>query len=106
MSNHTKKTTRGRCATAPDSLPEQMHYADTGCEASASCLTCPLPMCKFDDPAWYHAYKTRERDREVAAAFREEGLAAFEVADRLGISMRTVRRALRREKLAPAAQAA
>ena len=100
------KTTRERGATAPDCLPEQMHYADTGCEAAVSCLMCPLPMCKFDDPAWYHAYKTRERDKEVAAAFRDEGLAVFEVADRLGISARTVHRALSRMKLAPAAQAA
>ena len=79
MSKYTK-TNRGRYAPAPDSLPEEMHYADTGCEASASCLKCPLPMCKFDDPAWYQAHKTRERDMEVVAAFREEGLRVFEVA--------------------------
>ncbi len=105
MSKYTK-TNRGRYAPAPDSLPEEMHYADTGCEASASCLKCPLPMCKFDDPAWYQAHKTRERDMEVVAAFREEGLRVFEVADRLGISARTVSRALRRTGFAPAAQAA
>jgi hypothetical protein len=23
---------------------------DTGCDASPSCLRCPLPRCKFDEP--------------------------------------------------------
>lgn len=100
------KTNRGRYAPMPDGLPEQMHYADTGCEASLSCLMCPLPMCKFDDPAWYQEHKRRERDKEVVAAFREDGLHVFEVADRLGVSVRTVHRALRRTGIAPAAQAA
>ena len=66
---------------AVDGLPEQMHYADTGCEASMSCLECPLPRCKFDDPAWYQAYKLRERDEEIAWVYQYENLHIFEVAD-------------------------
>ena len=41
MSIYTKPRNR-REEPALDRLPEQMHYADTGCEASMSCLECPL----------------------------------------------------------------
>ena len=34
----------------PDDVSEFYHYEDTGCEASDSCLDCPLPFCKYDDP--------------------------------------------------------
>lgn len=95
MSMYTK-TRRRREEPAVDALPEQMHYADTGCEASMSCLECPLPRCKFDDPAWYQAYKLRERDEEIAWTYQYENLHIYEVATRFGISVRTVHRALRR----------
>ena len=36
-----------------DAMPEFYHYEDTGCEVSSSCLDCPLPQCKYDDPAWF-----------------------------------------------------
>ena len=61
-----------------------------------SCLECPLPRCRFDDPAWYQAYKLRERDEEIASAYHYENLQILEVAIRFGISVRTVQRALRR----------
>ena len=79
-----------------DGLPEQMHFADTGCEVSVSCLICPLPQCKFDDPAWYQAYRRQGRDLELLEAYRGEGLSVFEVAKRFDVSPRTVHRALRR----------
>ena len=34
-----------------DDASEFYHYEDTGCEVSDSCLDCPLPMCRYDDPA-------------------------------------------------------
>ena len=102
MSIYTKS---GRKRDEPfmDGLPEQMRYADTGCEVSMSCLDCPLPRCRFDDPAWYQAYKIRERDEEIAWAYRYENLHVFEVASRFGISVRTVHRALRRMQTMPLA---
>ena len=33
-----------------DDASEFYHYEDTGCEASDSCLDCPLPQCRYDDP--------------------------------------------------------
>ncbi len=85
-----------------DGLPEQMHYADTGCEVAVSCLACPLPRCKFDDPVWYQAYRRKGRDAEVLTVYRQEGLSVFEVAKRFNVNPRTVHRALRRAQ-APAA---
>ena len=95
MSSYTKPRRR-RLGPPMDALPEQMHYIDTGCEASMSCLECPLPRCKFDDPVWYQAYRRRERDEEIASACIYENLQAFEAANRFGVSVRTVQRALRR----------
>ena len=95
MSIYTKSIHR-REGSAMDGLPEQMRYADTGCEAFVSCLECPLPRCRFDDPAWYQAYKLRERDEEIAWSYQYERLQVYEVASRFGISVRTVQRALRR----------
>lgn len=102
MSIYTKSGRR-RDELVMDGLPEQMRYTDTGCEAAMSCLDCPLPRCKFDDPAWYQAYKLRERDEEIAWAYQYENLHVFEVADRFGISVRTVHRALRRMQTMPLA---
>ncbi len=105
MSIYTKSRRR-REDPSVDGLPEQMRYADTGCEASMSCLECPLPRCRFDDPAWYQAYKLRERDEEIAWAYQYENLHVFEVASRFGVSVRTVHRALRRIQTVPLANAA
>ena len=87
---------RRRNEPAIDGLPEQVHYADTGCEVSASCLACPLPKCKHDDPAWYQDYRRQGRDLQVFAAYTNERLSVFEVAQRFNVSPRTVHRAIRR----------
>jgi hypothetical protein len=91
-----------------DSLPEQVHYVDNGCEVSGTCLACPLPQCKFDNISWYRAYRREGRDLELQTAHNSEKLSVFEVAKRFHISPRTVHRALRRlpdSLLVPAAPA-
>ncbi len=90
------KAYRSRHDPLLDGLPEQVHYADTGCEASASCLSCTLPQCKFDNPAWYQAYRRQGRDLELQKAYESEKLSVFQVAKRFHVSPRTVHRALRR----------
>lgn len=95
MRNYTRSYRR-RHEPVLDGLPEQMHYADTGCEVAMTCLACPLPQCKFDDPAWYQAYRRHGRDIAVLDAHRTEGLSVFEVAKRFNVSPRTVHRSLRR----------
>ena len=97
------RSRRRRHEPVLDGLPELMHYADTGCEVAVSCLQCPLPQCKYDDPAWYQAYKRHNRDTEVLAAYREDGLSVFQVAERFSVSPRTVHRALKRARVPVAA---
>lgn len=87
---------RRRHEPSIDGLPEQMSYHDTGCEVSPSCLRCPLPQCKFDDPVWYQRYRRTGRDQQVLNAFEHGGLTVFDLARRFEVSTRTIHRALRR----------
>ena len=65
-------------------------YQDTGCEESPSCLACPFPQCKYDDPAWFRRYQLLERDRRVWDALPEEGLPVAEAAERFSVTERTI----------------
>ena len=82
--------------TTRDTLPELYVYEDTGCEVSASCLNCPLPQCKYDDPAWFQRYRRYSRDIKVLAVMQREGLTVEETAERFSVTVRTVFRAMRR----------
>ena len=75
-----------------DTLPEHSTYRDGGCEVCKSCLECPLPMCRYDDPGWLQRESRRSRDEAILRARREEGLAVPVVATRFGVSTRTVHR--------------
>ena len=97
-------TSRRRHEPSVDSLPENSHYQDTGCEVSASCLSCTLPQCKYDDPGWYQQYRQGQRDVEIFSAY-DLGLTVFQVAARFDVSPRTIHRSLRRRR-APAAAVA
>ena len=77
-----------------DTLPEHSTYRDSGCEMCGSCLECPLPMCKYDDPGWLQRESRRSRDEAILRARREEALPVPVVAARFGISTRTVHRVL------------
>ena len=79
-----------------DVVPESYPYRDEGCKVSPSCLKCPLPQCKYDDPGWLQRYRRQERDREVVASLRRNGLTVPEAAARFDLSPRTVFRILRR----------
>ena len=79
-----------------DVLPERYPYRDDGCEVSPSCLRCPLPQCKYDDPARFHRQRRDARDWEVAMALREGGLSVPEASVRFSLSQRTIFRILRR----------
>ena len=80
-----------------DILPERHPYHDDGCDVSASCLRCPLPRCKYDVPNSARQERRDRRDAEIMAARRREGLTALELAERFGVSERTVWRALGRQ---------
>ncbi len=78
-----------------DTLPENTRYADDGCEVSASCLDCPLAMCKFDDPGWLHRQDRGRRDDEIFR-LRKAGVPVPELARQFKVSTRTVHRIVQR----------
>ena len=79
-----------------DLLPEYFPYRDDGCDVSASCLACPLPQCKYDDPGRFHRERRAHRDRQVLEARRRDGATVLELSKRFHISLRTVHRIMAR----------
>ena len=82
--------------TMMDQGPEYYHYEDTGCEVSPSCLTCPLPQCKYDDPVWFQRHRRLARDLKVWSTMQFERLTADEAAQRFSVTVRTIFRITRR----------
>ena len=81
-----------------DALPEHYPYRDDGCDASPSCLRCPLPYCKYDDPIAYHRDIRESRDREVLRVSRAQDKTVPQLARHFGLSQRTVHRILQRAR--------
>ena len=81
---------------AQDNVSEFYHYEDTGCEASDSCLDCPLPFCKYDDPTWYQRNRRLARDFRILHVMTQESLSIEETAERFSVTARTVFRIMQR----------
>ncbi|HZA24160.1 MAG TPA: hypothetical protein VFA32_16415 [Dehalococcoidia bacterium] len=79
-----------------DAVPEFYHYEDTGCEVSDSCLNCPLPRCKYDDPVWYQKHRRLAKDLKVLTVMQTEKLTVEEAAERFSVTVRTIFRIMRR----------
>lgn len=80
--------------TREDALPEHVDYRDSGCDMFPSCLTCPLPRCRYDEPGGVRAMLNRIRDREIRRLRFDHDVAVNEIARRFQVSRRTVFRAL------------
>ena len=84
---------RGAC------LPEHKTFPDTGCPMHPTCLgnddypACPLPYCRYDDPAQEQIARTYERWAKIME-LREQGLSTTVIAKAAGCSERTVYRVL------------
>lgn len=76
-----------------DTLPENQHFPDTGCEKAPSCLECPLAICKHDDPAWLPAHDRAERDRKIFD-LRKKGMMPSEISRVTGVAQRSVYRVI------------
>ena len=76
-----------------DALPEFTRYRDNGCAVSTSCLTCPLPRCRYEEPGGLRALLNKTRDEQIAVQ-RATGVPVAELATRFGVSRRTVFRVL------------
>ena len=81
--------------TGRDSRPEFVHYRDVGCEISPSCLRCPLPQCRYDDPGWLRRRIKEKRDQQVLKARDQDDLGPSDLAQRFNVSRRTIHRILR-----------
>lgn len=77
---------------AMDTLPEYFPYRDDGCEVSPTCLRCPLPRCKYDDPGCLARARRDLRDQQVLDARHSGDVTINELARRFGLSVRTVHR--------------
>lgn len=86
---------------ALDLPPEYLRYRDEGCELASSCLQCPFPHCRFDQEEGQRREARGARDRQVLALHRREGLGPRELAQRFGLSTRTIHRIIRRERYEP-----
>lgn len=82
-----------------DALPENTHYADTGCDLYSSCLNCPLEHCRYDQPGGARRLMSRERDQRIVRLARDEQLSVDLIAQRFAVSRRTVFRVLARDRI-------
>ena len=87
---------QSRIPAAADDASESYYYEDNGCEASDSCLDCPLPRCKHDDPAWYRRNRRLARDFRIVHVMQKEALSVEETARRFAVTPRTIFRVLQR----------
>ena len=76
-----------------DALPEFTRYRDNGCDVHPSCLTCPLPRCRYEEPGGLRALLNKTRDKRIVAQ-RATGVPVAELAARFSVSRRTVFRVL------------
>lgn len=80
-----------------DAFPDGLNWVDTGCEVSPRCLECPLPSCKYETPSSMRGNEVKTRKAHARFAQVREALdrgeRAQEIAARMGISIRTIRRA-------------
>jgi len=71
-----------------------IHYPDTGCELSPSCLNCHRGMCIYDEPVVkVSMIQRQERERRIMG-LRLQGWGRHAIADHMRGSERTVQRAL------------
>lgn len=67
-----------------------------GCEVSPSCLICPRPLCKFDDPDYVSPkQKLKHIAREKAIVkLTKQGMSAVDISNKMGrgFSERTIQR--------------
>ena len=91
------KNKKGEGLNGLDLLPEDIDWRDGGCEVFPSCLNCPLPTCIEEEPRGKQSLGTSVRARRMAE-LRRNGKSVKEIAEILGVSKRTVQRAVATEK--------
>lgn len=70
---------------------------DDGCEVHPSCLSCPLPTCKWDlSPEDYRRLMNLLKFVKLERTMAEEGLTPAQAAPRFGLTVRSVFRRLQK----------
>ncbi len=69
-------------------LPENATYRDDGCDIHPSCLSCPLPVCRYDIPGGKRAVLNLYRNERIARLRRSYTVPV--VAGLMSVSRRTV----------------
>lgn len=90
---------RKLCDSATDSRSVayyQKFHADLGCEVAPSCLACPLPACKHDDPTGYQRWRRQLRDRRIVSQMEKQGLSIQRAALSFQVTERTIFRIIAR----------
>ena len=90
------KNTRG--VPAFDTRAEYPVLPDDGCEIAPSCLRCPLPQCKYDDPGGVARARKQARDQQVLDAYYSGGMSWDELVRKYHLSERTLRRIIAAEQ--------
>lgn len=71
---------------------------DSGCEYSAKCLECPLPMCKHDTVA-FRAWQAEELGKKLVRLRRvrggKPGATVAQLAQRFGLTERSAYRIIK-----------
>lgn len=78
-----------------DALPENTSYADTGCDLYPSCLNCPLPRCRYEEPGGVAAMLRPGRNANILQLRDQDGMTVDQLAEVFGVSRRTIFRVLR-----------
>ncbi|KKL60649.1 hypothetical protein LCGC14_2203210 [marine sediment metagenome] len=68
------------------------HYNECGCEVSACCLDCPLPVCKFEFKQGMKTVSATLKSLRISH-FLDEGRSMAWIMQVMGVSRRTVYRA-------------
>ena len=85
--------------------PSYDYFPDNGCSIAPSCLNCPLPFCRYDDPAGYLSWQQKQRRAQIQAVLsktpsRVKGQAlVLELAAACGIGERQAWRFLAAAKV-------
>lgn len=87
----------GRLArrTRSDALPENTEYLDRGCDLYPSCLNCPLPRCRYEEPGGAAGMLRGGRDAAILRLSGQDGVSVDRLAEMFGLSRRTIFRVLR-----------
>ena len=93
----------GLTITQGTDATEFKHWKDVGCtEVSPSCLTCPLPKCKHDDPYAHKRIQVRLKYQMWMNTMETEGVSVDAMAKKVNVTPRSIFRAIstiKRERL-------